>query len=83
MEIQRSSAQQARARQRSSFIMHLATYVLVCALLVAIDLVSGSAGETFFGLNWAFWPIMGWGIGIILHGLSLFRPPAGWEKAHG
>lgn len=63
--------------------MHLATYVLVCALLVAIDLVSGSAGDTFFGLNWAFWPIMGWGIGIILHGLSLFRPPAGWEKAHG
>ncbi|WP_252107176.1 MULTISPECIES: 2TM domain-containing protein [unclassified Halomonas] len=60
------------------FYAHLISYVLVITLLFAINLMSGSS------YMWAWWPAMGWGIGIISHGLSafevlnLFGPE--WEK---
>jgi hypothetical protein len=62
------------------FYTHAGTYVLVCALLVVIDLATGSSGETFLGLDWAYWPIFGWGLGVGLHGLSVLIPTRGWEE---
>ena len=74
-----------RARQLASFYSHLLCFVIVGAGLVTIDLVAG--GEAWFlGLDWAFWPIGGWGIGVAMHGLSLIRESSSgrWEgrKAH-
>ena len=60
------------------FYSHLTTYVLVIALLFAINLFTN---PTYI---WAVWPALGWGIGIINHGLgafevlSFFGPK--WEK---
>lgn len=74
---QRARAQAHRLR---SFYGHLGTYVVVCVFLVAIDLFTGSDGPTFLGLNWAYWPILGWGIAVALHAVSLITSGNTWEE---
>jgi hypothetical protein len=49
------------------FYIHLAVYVVVNAILIAINAFSG-------GVWWAQWPLIGWGIGLVGHGLAVFRP---------
>ena len=53
------------------FYYHLMTYVLVNALLVIIDL-RVDTGQGFLGLDFAFWPIFGWGFGILGHAIYVF-----------
>ncbi|MBL4822769.1 MAG: 2TM domain-containing protein [Colwellia sp.] len=61
-----------------SFYQHLFTYTLVISALAAINFFTSP------GYFWVIWPAMGWGIGIISHGIrsfelfSLFSPE--WEK---
>ena len=70
-----------RAHQLREYYVHLITYVLVCTLLVVIDLADSSVGaEEFIGLNWAYWPIFGWGIAIVIHTITVVFPLAGWEE---
>ncbi|MEN9307721.1 MAG: hypothetical protein RL173_1653 [Fibrobacterota bacterium] len=47
-----------------SFLRHLVVYLAVCSFLVYLDFSSGSA------YHWSFWPVLGWGLGLLLHGLS-------------
>ncbi|MFH1279470.1 MAG: 2TM domain-containing protein [Candidatus Eisenbacteria bacterium] len=67
-----------RVQEIKGFYSHLITYVLVNALLFLIDLLSRD------GHWWFYWPMLGWGIGLVAHGLSvfgilgLFGP--GWEE---
>lgn len=64
-----------RARRRvedvSAFYYHLMTYVLVNALLVWIDL-AGGANAGLFGLDFAHFVIIGWGFGVVGHGISTY-----------
>ncbi|MDH3730763.1 MAG: 2TM domain-containing protein [Acidimicrobiia bacterium] len=69
-----------RAKDLREFYVHLATYVVVCGFLVAIDLIDDSTADTFIGLNWAYWPIMGWGIAVAIHAFSVFFAKGGWEE---
>lgn len=69
-----------RAKELREFYGHVATYVVVNTLLVVIDVVDGSAGTSFLGLNWAYWPILGWGIAIVVHAVSVFLPLGRWEE---
>jgi hypothetical protein len=66
-----------RARKRvkdlRDFAGHLAIYLVVMVVLVVIDLVDGDRGaSTVLGLNWAYWPMFGWGIAVVIHGVSFF-----------
>jgi Mn2+/Fe2+ NRAMP family transporter len=71
----------ARAHELRDYYRHLLIYVLVCALLVVIDLVDGTeGGDTLIGLNWAFWPIVGWGIAVLIHTISVVFSFDGWEE---
>ncbi|MGI9613645.1 MAG: 2TM domain-containing protein [Acidimicrobiales bacterium] len=70
----------ARASAQREFYGHLTVYVLVCALFVILDVFGGTSGATFLGLDWAFWPIGGWGVAVILHAIRVFRPGSGWEE---
>ena len=57
-----------------SFWIHLATYVFVIALLVAINLADRPDDI------WVLWPAIGWGIGVAAHGMTAFivsRTPPG------
>ncbi len=53
------------------FWYHLTTYVFVNVLLVVIDLLNGTGGP-FLGLDFAFWPIFGWGLGVAGHAIAVF-----------
>ncbi len=70
-----------RASELKDFYGHLVTYVLVCSLLVVIDLAATSPqADTFIGLKWAYWPIFGWGVAIVIHAVSVFFQFSGWEE---
>jgi len=67
-----SDQQEAEAfryvRKLRGFYLHLSRYVLVCLALLAINLV-------FFPHKlWVLWVIGGWGLGILAHAASTFRP---------
>lgn len=70
----------ARATAQRDFLLHLGIYVLVNALLVVIDVAAGTSGTTFLGLDWAFWPIGGWGLGLAIHGMWAYGIGRGWEE---
>lgn len=53
--------------QRRAFWSHLASYVIVNAFLFGVDLMSDGR------IEWAYWPLMGWGVGILFHALSTFN----------
>ena len=65
-------------RAIKDFYSHLSTYVITIALLFVLNYILSP------GYIWAWWVVLGWGIGIVSHGLStfeivnLFGPE--WEK---
>jgi len=54
-----------------SFYIHLAAYVIVNLVLLAVNLATSP------GNLWFVWPLLGWGIGILAHGLVAFTLPLG------
>jgi 2TM domain len=67
-----------RARQIRAFYLHAAVFVAVNILLHVINFVAASK------VYWAFWPLFGWGIGLLAHGVATFHwmPFVGkeWEE---
>ena len=55
-----------RVEAKIGFYIHLAVYVVVGILLVAINMTSSAQ---YF---WAKWPLLGWGIGLVFHGVAVF-----------
>lgn len=55
-----------RIRAKRGFWIHLSVYLAVNALLVVIWATTTAA---YF---WPVWPILGWGIGVVAHGVSVF-----------
>ncbi len=53
--------------QRRGFYSHLWSYVVVNSFLVCMDFFSNGR------LEWAYWPVFGWGIGMAFHALSVFN----------
>ena len=64
-------AVRAEARKKleelKEFRIHLTVYWVIMTFLVVIWLVSGGWGSYF----WPIWPMLGWGVGLALHGFSL------------
>lgn len=56
-----------RLKSRRDFYGHVMVYVLVNAFLVVIWAVTGDGG--FF---WPVFPLVGWGIGVILNAWDVF-----------
>lgn len=59
-----------RIRAKRGFWIHLSVYLAVNALLVVIWAITTAA---YF---WPVWPILGWGIGVVAHGVSVFLGPS-------
>ena len=55
-----------KVEARMSFFTHLAVYLVVMTLLTILNVTV--AGDYF----WAKWPMIGWGSGVIVHGLRTF-----------
>lgn len=65
-------------RDIKGFYSHAIKYVVVIAMLFVINL---STNPSYI---WAWWPMLGWGVGLLSHGLNVFEvfnffSPA-WEK---
>lgn len=68
MNTAESKYQQAKRRVREirGFYIHLAVYVLVNAFLFLLNI------STSPDALWFFWPLLGWGIALAVHAVSVF-----------
>ena len=55
-----------RIQAKRGFRVHFAVYLAVNALLVLIWAATGA------GYFWPVWPILGWGIGVVAHAVSVY-----------
>lgn len=70
-EEQQALKQEQKAFTRhkwQEFYEHLATYLAVNSFLFFIDYRKDHS------LSWVFYPLLGWGIGMVIHLVSMFRP---------
>lgn len=61
-EIERRA--QKRAGARLGWLVHASVYLLVNVLLFAVSAASGK--------HWAVYPFLGWGLGLMIHGLVVW-----------
>lgn len=54
-------------RDIKGFYTHLITYVIVVGCLLALNFIRSP------DRIWAVWPALGWGIGVLFHGLNVFE----------
>jgi hypothetical protein len=65
-----------QVERKSRFYVHLTVYLVVnSALILSHQLHQDAHG-------WSFGPLVGWGIGVLFHGLSVFMrsPYAAWKQ---
>jgi len=60
-----------RVRARYGFWTHAAIYVVVNTGLVAINLATSP------GVLWFVWPMFGWGVGLVAHGVTVYAALSG------
>jgi len=64
-------ADDLRIRQRRAFTMHATIYTATTLILIAVNLMvnlsAGTAGQ--FNAWWSLWALVGWGAGIVVHGM--------------
>jgi hypothetical protein len=78
---ERDDERLARARRRvvalKGFYIHLLVFALVVAVLAVVNLATGRPW-------WVLWVVLGWGIGVLVHALTVFgqtsRAIAAWEN---
>ena len=65
-------------RDIKAFYINLWSYLIVMAILLAINVLTGP------GYFWVIWPALGWGVGVLMHGLTVFEVfsffSADWER---
>lgn len=52
-----------RVYAKKAFNIHLFTYLIISFILIALSIYTKS--------NWCIFPILGWGIGVFIHKISL------------
>lgn len=63
-----------RVKEIKGFYGNLISYCLVMPFLIFINL------KTAPEYHWFWWPMLGWGIGVISHGLQVFGIGKNWEE---
>lgn len=53
-----------RAKAKLGWFAHATVYLVVNAVLVALSLAGGR--------HWALFPLLGWGLGLLFHGLAVW-----------
>jgi len=70
--------QEAKKRVEAirGFYLHLVSYIVVNVALVIINLLTSTE------YLWFIWPLIGWGIGLVIHAFSVFGGFWGksWEE---
>jgi hypothetical protein len=55
-----------RVEALKGFYIHLTVYVVVNLILFSINMIVSPDSL------WFIWPLMGWGVGVVIHALSAF-----------
>ncbi len=69
-----------RVRAKKEFYQHLSSYLVMSLFFFLLNAV------TSFGAWWFYWPILGWGVGLVLHYFDVFGFPGAahttpdWEE---
>lgn len=63
-----------RVKELKGFYGNLTSYCLVIPFLVALNLLTSPHHL------WFYWPMLGWGIGIVAHAVSVFGIGKEWEE---
>ena len=58
-----------RVKQLKEFYAHLGSYLLVNGFLACVNLLTSPQ------VLWAIWPMLGWGLGLAAHAVSVFGLP--------
>lgn len=66
-EYQESYREMRIKREKKGFLAHITAYILVNIMLMAINFTY--TPET----TWFFYPLIGWGIGVVFHYLNATR----------
>ena len=66
-----------RVKDKKEFFSHLMVYIVINAMFVVIWAITRA------GYPWFVWPLLGWGVGLAFHGLSVFvfDGTGNWEKS--
>ena len=67
---------QARVKQFTDLMWHVATFVIVNGFLWLLDFGGGG------GLDWAFWPTIFWGIALLFHMAAYLLGDAGQSRRY-
>ena len=59
-------AAKSRVGQLRGFYVHLATFIVVNAFLIILNLITSPDSL------WFYWVLLGWGIGLIAHALQVY-----------
>lgn len=64
-----------RANAKLGWLIHASIYLIVNAFLVALSLWQGR--------HWAAFPLLGWGLGLAVHGMAVWFAGAGSALREG
>jgi len=71
-------AAKERVEQLRGFYIHLAVFVMINLFLFGLNMATDRNDL------WFYWPLLGWGIGIVAHALTVFvfngQFGKGWEE---
>jgi len=63
-----------RVNRIKGFYIHLGVYVLVNSLLFLINILASP------DVLWFYWPLAGWGIGIVMNAVMVYGFGPDWEE---
>jgi len=64
----------AEARVDLGFVIHLAVFVVIGALMLAINYSNNPDS------NWSCWALGGWGLGVLLHAACAYAIPGARDR---
>jgi 2TM domain len=64
-----------RAKAKLGWFMHASIYIIVNAFLIAMSVWQGK--------HWAVFPLLGWGLGLAIHGMAVWFAGAGSALREG
>lgn len=65
---------QKRVKEIKSFYANLFSYGIIITFLMILNLITSPKHL------WFYWPMLGWGIGVAAHGISVFSIGRTWEE---
>ena len=72
-DIEKYNKAKERVKELKGFYGHLASYVVLIPVLILINVNTSD-------FQWFWFPMLGWGMGLLFHGLKVFGYGSSWEE---